>query len=112
MYNLTNCSPALTNCTFSGNSATTYGGGMANLGSSPMLTNCILWDNSAPEGGEIYNDGTSTPTVTYCDVQGGYIGGGNIDSDPLFVDADGSDNIVGTPDDDLHLHYHYRKPRR
>lgn len=30
-------------------------------------------------------------------------GSGNIDSAPLFVDADGADDTVGTEDDDLHL---------
>ena len=30
-------------------------------------------------------------------------GANNIDADPLFVDADGADNIVGTGDDDLHV---------
>jgi len=34
-------------------------------------------------------------------VQGSYRGVGNIDADPLFVDPDGTDNIVGTVDDDL-----------
>ena len=31
------------------------------------------------------------------------MGTGNIDADPLFVDADGVDNIVGTADDNLRL---------
>ena len=30
-------------------------------------------------------------------------GGGNIDADPLFVDADGPDNTAGTEDDNLRL---------
>ncbi len=30
-------------------------------------------------------------------------GGANINVDPLFVDADGADNVPGTADDDLHL---------
>ncbi len=29
--------------------------------------------------------------------------GNNIDADPLFVDADGADDVVGTDDDDLRL---------
>jgi len=46
------------------------------------VTNCILWGDSPEEisGG--------TPTVTYTDVQGGWPGTGNIDTDPLFVDPD------------------------
>jgi hypothetical protein len=29
--------------------------------------------------------------VSYCNVQGGYLGTGNIDADPLFVDPDNGD---------------------
>lgn len=80
-------SPTVANCTFSSNSATAGGGGMSNGGASPTVTNCILWDN----GGEIYSDATSTPMVTYCDIQGGYAGDSNIDADPMFVDPAGGD---------------------
>jgi hypothetical protein len=87
MYNY-NSYPAVTNCTFSGNSAGWRGGGMYNYtNSNATVTNCILWDNTPDE---IYNT-TSTPIVTYSDVQGGYTGTGNIDADPLFVDAAGGD---------------------
>ena len=34
-------------------------------------------------------------------MQGGWVAAGMIDSDPLFADADGADNIVGTVDDDF-----------
>ena len=74
--------PTVTNCTFSGNSAH-YGGAMhSDSGSSPTLTNCILWGDT-PE--EIYMI-SGTPVITYCDVQDGWEGKGNIDSDPCFVD--------------------------
>ena len=37
-------SPTVSNCTFSGNSTTTNGGGMYNIdNSNPTLNNCILW---------------------------------------------------------------------
>ncbi len=78
MLNLGNSNPTVTNCTFSGN----IGGGMANIaGGSPTVTNCILWGDSPDEF-----SGNSTPTVSYTDVQGGFPGTGNIDADPLFVD--------------------------
>jgi parallel beta-helix repeat protein len=79
-----NSEPTLTNCTFSGNSAS-HGGGMYNSAALATLTNCILWGDS-PDG----IDG-APPDVTYSDVQGGYVGEGNIDADPLFVDPDSGD---------------------
>ena len=87
MFNY-HCNPTLTNCTFSGNSGTS-GGGMYNDDySNPTLINCILWED-APD--EIFNVSPSTPLVRYCDIQGGYIGVGNINNDPYFVDTDNPD---------------------
>jgi hypothetical protein len=91
-------SPTVTNCAFNGNRADS-GGGMYNLSSSPTLANCILWD----PGAEIVNASDATVTVTYSNVQGGWLGLGNIRTDPLFADADGPDGVVGTEDDDLRL---------
>ncbi len=92
MYNWNYSSPTLTNCTFAGNSAGSDGGGVFNhFYSSAELTNSILWGNSP---NQIANDG-STPTVSYSDVQGGYTGTGNIDVDPLFVDAANGDLHLG-----------------
>jgi autotransporter-associated beta strand protein len=106
MYNYYYSSPILTNCTFAANSAvgpTAKGGGMYNYETcSPQLTNCILWGNWAANGSQTYND-KSEPVVTYCSVQGGYGGTGNIDLDPQFVrnpDA-GPDGTWGTADDDF-----------
>jgi hypothetical protein len=112
MLNINYCSPVVTNCTFSGNTGldeVTEGemmqmdysslevfksisfdaqiglitGGMLNVTfCSPTVTNCIFWDDST----EVINDDASQPTVTYCDIQGGYLGTGNINSNPLFVD--------------------------
>ncbi|MBW8042491.1 MAG: S8 family serine peptidase [Planctomycetes bacterium] len=65
MYNsLTN--PALTKCTFSGNTAREYGGGMYNYQSSPTITNCIFTGNSANYGGGIYNYERAGPMLTNC----------------------------------------------
>jgi len=83
----TNYSDAtIINCTFNGNTAV-RGGGMYNDDSNPTVTNSILWDN----GGAIYNTGGSAPIVNYSNVEGGYAGEGNIDTDPLFVDLDYGD---------------------
>jgi hypothetical protein len=90
MYNYES-SPTLTNVTMSGNSAVDKGGGVYNESSNskPTLTNAILWGNT-PADNQIINAG-STITVTYSDIQlqagGVYTGTGNINLDPLFVDA-------------------------
>ena len=81
MYNR-NSSPTVTNCTFTGNNAATYGGGIFNYNSEPTLKQCILWANIARIGTQIHNDGTSVATVSYSDVQNGWLGIGNIDIDP------------------------------
>jgi len=97
--------PTLTNCTFSGNT-TSWGQGRAiacdsfNEPGHYYLTNCILWDG----GDEIHNDDASTFILTYTNIYGGWTGGdGNIDANPLFIDPDGPDDIIGTADDDLHV---------
>ena len=99
-------SPKLINCTLTSNSAKTSGGGIYNfIYASPILTNCILWNN----GVSIFNsNNTSTPTITYSDIEGSYAGVGNLNIDPKFVrkPAIGADGIWGTADDDygdLHL---------
>ena len=85
-------SPTITACTIYGNSASNYGGAIRNKNAStPTITNSILWANTAPDGPEIYNDDTSTPTTTFCDIEGGYSGEGNINVDPLFVDPTKND---------------------
>jgi hypothetical protein len=90
-------SQTLVNVSFSANIATYGGGGMYNNSSSPTLVNNIVWGNC---GGAISG---GAATVSYSIVQGGYDGTGNLDADPLFVDADGADNVSGTADDDLRL---------
>ncbi|MFC1636653.1 right-handed parallel beta-helix repeat-containing protein [Planctomycetota bacterium] len=86
MY-IENSSPILINCTFAGNSATYFSGGIYCGSGSPVLTNCILWGDT-PE--EIYIF-SGTPVITYSDAQGGFIGEGNIDADPLFADPSNGD---------------------
>lgn len=95
IYNY-NSSPTVTNCTFSGNSAGSVSdecqneqdhswvaGGMYNKYSSPTVTNSILWGDLPFE--IVNEEGSSTPSVTYSDIQGGYTGTGNINNNPMFV---------------------------
>ena len=89
-----NGSPRLINTTFFENSAARSGGGMeSSTYNPPSLINNIFWGNSAPDGPQISSSYYSL-NVTYSDVQNGWPGNGNIDADPLFVDA---------ADGDLHL---------
>ncbi len=83
-------SPAVSNCTFYGNSSNYNGGGIYNDNSSPEVTNCILWGDTAPLGDEISIE-SGTPVFTYCDIEGGYPGAGNINSDPLWVNPGSGD---------------------
>ncbi|HOW73363.1 MAG TPA: right-handed parallel beta-helix repeat-containing protein [Phycisphaerae bacterium] len=98
------CQVNLTNCTFAGNSAA-EGDTLACSSENrafpgpTTIRNCILWDS---EDGITADDG-STITTTYSDVRGGWPGNGNIDADPLFIDANEPDGIGGTADDRLRL---------
>jgi len=98
-----NSNPKLMNVTMSKNTAS-FGSGIYCLSySNPSLVNTILW-NDPPQ--EIYFDqefGSNSITISYSDIQGGEEEivtndngtinwlEGNIDADPLFVDANNSD---------------------
>lgn len=113
------CHATIRNCTIAANTAYNYGGGVYASGSAVVaVINSILWSNAAgTEGAQLYmrnlNPFVPQLTVSYSDVQGGQsgVGGsgtliwgdGNIDLNPLFVDADGADGVIGNADDDLRL---------
>ncbi len=80
MYNSYSSNPTLANVTFSVNTAA-QGGGIYNFSSIPSLINSILWGNMPDQ---LRNDYMGSATITYSDIQGGYIGTGNIDADPLL----------------------------
>jgi hypothetical protein len=89
--------PTIANCTIAGNVSDRPGGGVyCEVGGS--IVNSIL-RNDAPD--EIAGD-LALPSVSYCDVQGGWPGPGNIDADPLFVDPDGPDDDPNTWEDNDH----------
>ncbi|MBE7530210.1 MAG: hypothetical protein HND44_24630 [Chloroflexi bacterium] len=111
--------PALVNVTFSNNTAAVSGGAMHNGDTGTIeLKNTIMWGNTAGVVGySIFNDGTVTVNISYSNIQycGGSGGGwdpacgidvgSNIDLNPMFIDEDGGDDIIGTYDDNLRLDF-------
>ncbi|HAE10245.1 MAG TPA: hypothetical protein DCG39_01240, partial [Opitutae bacterium] len=96
------------NCSFAGNEASALGGiAILFSGDSIALDNCIIWGNSAGTGNDVYvNAGSASANSSLYDPSqslGSITGSNNLNSDPLFVDANGPDNLFGTEDDDLSL---------
>jgi hypothetical protein len=62
--------------------------GFANADPPPVyITNTICWDDTGTSiGNEIWMVGMATAIVSYCDVEGGHAGEGNIDCNPEFCD--------------------------
>lgn len=108
-------------CVFSGNAVQNGGGGFTGVATA---TNCTFVGNTSPttgaaawpkEGSQLDNCAvlsndiwTGTPTevsVRHCVLPSAWTGAGgnNTVANPLFVDADGPDNVYGTADDDLRL---------
>jgi hypothetical protein len=82
----------LNNCTLSDNSANSGGGAYCYSGGT--LNNCIVWGNSAPSGANWHNDGTGM-TYAYCCTSPDPGGSGNINSNPLFIDASAGNYRLG-----------------
>ena len=80
-----NSEVAFVNNTLSRNGAGGYGGGFfSGWYTSSKLTNNILWgDTASLDGDEAYSL-SETFGIAYSDVDGGWQGLGNIDTDPLF----------------------------
>jgi hypothetical protein len=70
----------LINCTIVNNYATNDGGGVYCFDPSNKIENSILWNNYP-------NQLVNEADITYTDFQCGWPGVGNIDLDPLFIDA-------------------------
>jgi len=88
------CNPIILSNTIIGNYARDYGGGIGvsywGVPIPQSVINTIFWDNSASEWPQIYGD-TVDIVVSFCDIQGGWSGEGNIDADPLFRDPGSGD---------------------
>lgn len=103
--------PSFTNCLFAGNAAH-EAGAIANIYGRPRFEHCtivrnrstlrhggavsdyagveirssIVWGNESAEGRHVIANGVAGLTsVRYSDIQGGWTGDGNIESDPRFV---------------------------
>jgi len=71
----------MTNCTVAKNLQHGISGGI------PTIANSIIWDNSAQE----ISDTVDAASVTHSNIQGGFFGEGNIDTNPVFADPDNGD---------------------
>jgi len=81
-FRYSNSPPLVRNNTIVGNA---YFGIFVNLGMEPCLVNNIIRQN----GINIYSErGLEDVNVSYCCIEGGFTGAGNIDRDPCFVDYD------------------------
>jgi len=90
------------NGTISNNIAGNQGGGFyyyAFSASQSEINNSIIWNNFPDEILSI----DELPLVTFSNIMGGYVGNGNIDADPLFVDPFNNDYHLqwsGFPEED------------
>lgn len=96
------------NSTFYHNEALSWGGGMRVHEATGDVSNSIFWENQDLDGAgldaQIYE--WMSLGLHYNCIQGWVDVGqsdkdGNINSDPLFLDADGPDAMAGTEDDNL-----------
>ncbi|MDY6857447.1 MAG: right-handed parallel beta-helix repeat-containing protein [Thermodesulfobacteriota bacterium] len=102
----------VTNCTISDNAAANYGGGVRVCVADMVVVNSIFWGDVANGAPNEINLAGGTVDISYSDIEGGYVGIGNIDQDPLFV-GNGDYHItplsncidlgtsVGAPSDDI-----------
>jgi len=72
----------LENNTIVNNSSAIGGGGIRLWSSSAAVTNNIIWGNTASFSPQIQGN---SGDITYCCIEGGYTGEGNIDQNPVFI---------------------------
>ncbi|MFC1676691.1 right-handed parallel beta-helix repeat-containing protein [Planctomycetota bacterium] len=77
--------PIISHCTIADNSTDSIGSGIyfAYDDNNAVVSHCILWGNYAQRYSQIFG----IHFISYCDVEGGWLGVGNIDKDPLFFDS-------------------------
>jgi len=85
----------LTNCTITGNSAPNGGTLRATYGGHYNVINSIVWDNNTPQS---ISTNYGTVSISYSDIDGGWGGWTNINSDPLFTDPENGDyTLISDP---------------
>ena len=90
-YSFAGSTLTLSNTTVVRNNASGPAAGLfAFTGSSANAENSILWNNIGSEGTVTENQ-VSGATATYCIVEGGLAGTGNLSATPVFVDLAGRD---------------------
>lgn len=90
-FSFVQSSPVIQNCTIADNVVSAGGAAAYFSDASPTFVNCILWNPHASE----FEVDSGSPTAKFCDIMGGYSGEGNMDTDPLFVDAANDDYHLG-----------------
>jgi hypothetical protein len=93
IYCSSSASPSIVNCTISQNRAANggtvadaNGAGIFCDNASASVINTIIWGNTANGmPNTIYLKNSGSVSVSYSDIEGGWAGSGNIDSDPQFV---------------------------
>jgi parallel beta-helix repeat protein len=61
----------------------------AGNGTVTTVVNSIIWDHGpGTSGNEIQSPLGAVTSITYSDVEGGYGGTGNVDTNPIFMDTD------------------------
>jgi len=81
-----------------GNNADNNGGGIHLGFIQPVVMNNIIWGNSSPGADiQVGHFGDVDPVLTFCDIQGGWEGQGNVNIDPLFRNpGDGDFHLMAT----------------
>ncbi|MBI5788712.1 MAG: HYR domain-containing protein, partial [Candidatus Schekmanbacteria bacterium] len=71
------------NNTIADNSAGGTGGGVMFGNFAGEIRNCIIWGNTSDTNHQIFSNEASN-RITYSNIEGGYTGTGNLNTDPLF----------------------------
>jgi predicted outer membrane repeat protein len=93
-------SPAVSNTHFIGNHATSHGGGIYCSSSSPMVSDCVFWDNSASQAGAAYLTNYSDVHFigcTFSDNSGTYCSTMKCDGSSPIVEYSVIAHNAGTP---------------